>query len=157
MKYTINYGTTEQPINIKKAEEKYGAKYIGDFCLKTVGGGWSEEPSAIFYQPNPNTELGHTHYFGLFTRMGSLYITKGDSAFEEPIAAIVGKDGEVVYSRYRHDFRTLTSDTNTFIDGGRDYCRRGGAAKSVYLTIDKDKLVVNEYPPMSEEIVENES
>ncbi len=150
MEYKINYGTTTQPIDIEKAEKKYGAKYIGDFCLKTKHGGWSEEPAAVFYQPTPDVSLGHTHYFGLFERGGIMYITKGDSAFEEPIVGIVGVDGEVVYSRYRHDFRALKS-LDQFIDGGRDYCRRGGSgqmAGTVLLTVDKDKLVVTDEKPL---------
>ncbi len=149
----INYGKTTQPISIEQVEKKYGAKYIGDFCLRNSDGAWADEPCAIFYQPTPNVSLGHTHYFGLFERNDTLYITKGDSAFSEPITGIVGSDGEVLYSRFRHDFRTLRSDSSTFIDGGRDYVRRGGNLSTpvVSLLIDKDKLVVADPGVVSDE------
>lgn len=131
-----------QPINIKKVEEHYDAKFIGDFCLKTVREGWSETPLAIFYANNPDVSQGHTHYFGVFVRDGLLYITKGDSAFEEPITGIIADNGEVVFSRYRHDF-TYSTDQSVWIDGGRDYCRSSIPKNGmVQLTIDKDKLVI---------------
>jgi hypothetical protein len=115
--------TSYQPISIPKVEEKYGAKFVGDFCVKTKSGGWSEEPIAIFYQPNPNVALGHKHYFGLFVRGESMYITDGTSAFSEPIVGIVTPGGEVIFSRYRHDF---VEREGVFIDGGRDYVHIGG-------------------------------
>ncbi len=111
--------------NIAKIEEKYGgAKFMGMWCLKTKSGGWSETPAHIFYQPNPDTSLGHTHYFGLFERGGVLYITKGDSAFSN-LYGILADDGEVLVSRYRH-YYTRSEDGTVWIDGGRDYTRHGG-------------------------------
>lgn len=122
-KYYINQEPTSyQPLNIPKVEENYGAKFVGDFCIKTKNG-WSEEPVAIFYQPNPDVEKGHKHYFGLFVRDDSIYITDGTSAFSEPIVGIVTRGGEVIFSRYRHNF---VEREGVFIDGGRDYVRVGG-------------------------------
>jgi hypothetical protein len=145
MKPKINYGTCTLGIALRRAEEHYNAKYIGDFCLKTKDGTWTESPAAIFYAKNPDASKGHTHYFGLFMRDGQWYITAGDSAFSEPINAIMGSDGEVVYSRFRHDFRSLKSGEGS-IDGGRDYLRvlsgEKGFPKQVLLHIEKDKLVV---------------
>lgn len=166
MKHKINYGKTTLPLNIKKVEEKYGAKYIGDFCLRVVGGGWSEAPAAVFFQPNPDRALGHTNYFGLIFRGEQLFITKGDSAFSEPIQGIVSKSGEVLYSRFRHDFRTL-KDGSGSIDGGRDYTKvigsPGGLPDPVTLVIKGAKLVVQDpevapepkqEEPETEELVE---
>jgi len=140
-----------QPINIKICEEHYGATFVGDFCLKANGGGWSEIPLAIFYQPNPNISLGHTHYFGLMVdQFDRLVITNGESAFEEPIQGIVADNGEVIYSRYRHDYVT-SEDGSVWIDGGRDYTRRGPHGQSVKLVIKDDKLVIDKLivDPMS--------
>jgi len=138
--------TSHQPINIPVLQKYYGAVYIGDFCLKTKSGGWSDMPVAVFYQPNPKTELGHTHYFGLFV-MGddndTLMITNAESAFSEPIVGIIADDGEVIFSRYRHDYHT-SRDGSVFVDGGRDYVRfSGGQQRVVKLVIDKDKLVID--------------
>ena len=147
MRYRINYGETELPINIKKIEQKYNAKYIGDFCLKTRDGSWSESPAAIFWQEKPPVE-GYSNYFGLFVRDDRLFITSGESAFETPIEGIVSADGEVVYSRYRWDMRGLSDDSG-YIDGGRDYVKisagkNGEFPKTVLLKINGPQLEVIE-------------
>lgn len=137
----INYGTSEQPLDISAVENHYGVKYIGDFCLRNRDGGWCNWSAAIFYQDNPNIDLGHTHYMAAYVDRGRVYVSKGDSAFAEPIVGVVADDGEIIYSRYRHDYRT-SSDNSVYIDGGRDYVRTDGIGKTVQLVIDKDKLVV---------------
>lgn len=52
-------------------------------------------------------------------------------------------DDEVIYSRYRHDFR---EHNGVYIDGGRDYTRYGGKrideAIPVKLKVNKDKLEI---------------
>ena len=44
---------------------------------------------------------------------------------EHDIAGIVANNGDVIYSRYRHDCR-WSPDNSVMIDGGRDYTRYGG-------------------------------
>lgn len=163
MNYRIMTNDCTHPINVYHIEQQYGGKYIGDFCIKTKQG-WSEEVAAIFYQPNPNFELGHTHYFGILCQQphrGLVYdedyqvaIINGESAFSEPIDGIIADDGEVIYSRYRHDFVT-SSDGSVSIDGGRDYVRCMGSSvlnfnRRCLLTIDKDKLIIMD--PVEEQI-----
>lgn len=135
----LNISKNYQPINTQKVEEKYGAKYLGDFCVKRKNG-WSEQPFAIFYQPNPNVSLGHSHYFGMFVESENMYITKGDSAFEEGLTGVVADDGEIVISCYRHDYRTST-DGSVFIDGGRDYTRSSVGCEFVKLNVVNGKFV----------------
>lgn len=146
MDYRINYGECTTPfLNLQAIERKYNAKYIGDFCLKVISGGWSTSPAAIFWQEKPPVE-GYSNYFGIIARDEGVYITSGASAFSEPIEGIVSEDGEVVYSRFRHDFRSL-SDGSGSIDGGRDYTKVCGDSvipKSVLLKIEGPKLVVIE-------------
>ena len=133
---------SEQPIKIEAVEQRYGGTYIGDFCVKLKSGSWSEVPAALFYQPNPNTELGHTNLFAIFFHMDQMYIAGGDNSFDEPISGIIADDGEVIYSRYRHDYRTST-DGSVSIDGGRDYLKfSGNPDRLCSLVLDKDKLVV---------------
>jgi hypothetical protein len=131
------YHLTEKQISI--AEEKYGAKYMGYWCTKRLdGGSWNERPVDVFYQPNPDTSKGHSNYFGLFVQEGNLWITNAASAFEEPITGIVCEDGEVIVSRFRHDYVTKG---DRMIDGGRDYVRASLHA-SARITVVEDKFVV---------------
>lgn len=148
MEYTIDYGKTTHPFNVGEVEKKHGAKYVGQFCVKVKGGRWSDEMIPIFYVETPE-KPEYSNYFGLFVRNGKAYITDGVSAFSEPIVGIVGSTGAVVYSRCRHDFRSLPNDEGS-IDGGRDYLRvLGGATgfpEQVLLEIRGDHLEVVEEP-----------
>lgn len=135
---------------IKKIEETYGGKYVGYFCILQPSGNWSQMPIDVFYQPNPDLSKGHSHYFGVFMQNGKVCITNAISVTEQNILGIVAQDGEVVVSRYRHDFRR-SRDGSVFIDGGRDYTRYGwsdGAdfdgdvlPKLIEVKIVKDELV----------------
>lgn len=127
--------------NIKKIEEHYKAKYVFESCLKSVTGNWTSMTAAIFY-----TEEAHpqgSNYFGLYFNNKNFMITNGISAIE-PFEGIL-IDNDVVYSRHRHDYRC---HNGIFVDGGRDYLRWGGEryndARIVKITINKDKLEVNE-------------
>lgn len=109
---------------IKKTEELYRAKYMGYWCTKRLSDeSWNDYPIDVFYQPNPDTEKGHKHYFGLFVQNGKLYITDATSAFSDPITGIETEDGEVIVSRYRHDY---VEKDGFMVDGGRDYFRTSG-------------------------------
>ncbi len=133
-----------QPINIKNIEKQHGASFVGDFCVKTKDSEWTDHPIAIFYQPTPNVEAGHSHYFGIFeNEFGILMITKGDSAFSEPIVGVVSDDGEVIFSRSRHNYRE-SKDGSVSIDGGRDYTHCvGDSDRLVNLIIEKDHLIIS--------------
>lgn len=120
----MNHGEPSSWLNIAEVEKKYDAKYVGEFCLKTKTGGWSEDPVSVFYVTNPDTSRGHTNYFGILSRMGTVYICDASSAAAEPFVGLQYGD-EIIYSRFRHDFRS-TRNGNAFVDGGRDYFRRGG-------------------------------
>jgi hypothetical protein len=121
MNYTIDkspyWFSSEQ---IKKIEETKNAKHMGAWCKKLAYGSWSETPVDVFYVENPDTSKGYTNYFGLFYQNDELYITEASTAFSEPITGILCEDGEVLVSRYRHDFRTKG---DVMIDGGRDYLK----------------------------------
>lgn len=116
-------------LNIKKIEKKHKAKYIGDFCVKTVNG-WSDIPRSIFFCKNPNRNLGHSNYFGYHTdRKKNLYISNGESAFSEPIIGLKKENGDILISGFRHDY---VENEDYMIDGGRDYVR---------MTLNKGELV----------------
>lgn len=107
--------------SIKKVEELRGAKYMGYWCTMNPKGFWNEQPVDVFYQPNPDLEQGHSHYFGLFIKENSVFICDAASAFSETIGGIITEDGEVLVSRYRHDY--VTKEGGYMIDGGRDYMK----------------------------------
>lgn len=98
------------------AEEHYGATYIGCYDLPD-----REGPFDVFYQPNPNVEAGHTHYFGLWRNplTDEIYITNAASILAARFAAIQ-INGRFLVSRYRHDYRT---EGPAMIDGGLAYVR----------------------------------
>jgi hypothetical protein len=109
---------------IKVIEEKYGAKYMGYWCTKRLNGeSWNDNPVDVFYQSEPDTEKGHKHHFGMFVQNGTLFITDATSAFSDPILGIETEDGEVIVSRYRHDY---VEKDKYMVDGGRDYFRTSG-------------------------------
>lgn len=135
----LNECTWLKPDGIAKIEKSYNAKYVFETCLKTKDGGWCNMPVAIFY-----TETAHpegSNYFGLYrTDFGDLMITDGISATEPFDALQIGDD--VIYSRYRHDYR---EHNGGMVDGGRDYFRHNTNGKSVKLKVVKDHLeIVNE-------------
>lgn len=109
---------------IKIIEEKYNAKYLGYWTTKRKNGSWNTKPVDVFYQPNPDLEAGHSHYFGMFVQNEQVFICDAKSAFEEPIAGILYGDGSVLVSRSVHDYREYGG---MFIDGGREYTRYGGS------------------------------
>ena len=121
-KVTVNRGDADVIANIAKVEEKYNAKFVGQLCLKTSDGMWAGDSCGdVYYQETPPVE-GYSHYFALIMQRGSLYITSGASAVEGTISGVVADDSEIIYSRYRHDYRT-SKDGSCFIDGGRDYTK----------------------------------
>ena len=131
-----NECTFLNPDGITKVENMYNAKYVFESCLKTKDGGWCNMPVAIFY-----TEEAHpkgSNYFGLYRNdFGDFMITDGISA-TEPFDALQAGD-DVIYSRYRHDFR---EHNGYMVDGGRDYFRRSADGTPVKLCVNKDKLEI---------------
>jgi hypothetical protein len=140
---TINRGTTEFRSlldKIPEIEKRYGATYIGDFCIKGPAGGWTNSPVMVFYQPETKSP-DHSNYFGMFVSTGgAVMICDASSTVGIPIQG-VESGGEIVYSRYRHDYRQ-TSDGMVAIDGGRDYTKVIGQGKQVTLVIEDGELRV---------------
>lgn len=102
---------------IKDIELKYKAKYVIDSCLKSDSGNWLNFPAAFFY-----TEEKHprgSNYFAMY-ELGGWMITNGIRVSEEVFHGILFEDGELVHSRYRHDW---FEHRGAMVDGGRDYFR----------------------------------
>lgn len=130
-----------KPEGIKTIEREYNAKYVleTDLLGKDQFSGatfWGNKPAAIFY-----TEKAHpkgSNYFALYFRGDSLMITDGLPSIKDVVFKGLEAEGEVIYSRYRHDFRHVKN--GAFVDGGRDYFRYGGDNLSDYNVV-KFKVV----------------
>ncbi len=137
MKAYVNHGHPEmgRPELIKTVEEKRNAKFVCYSALKSGGGGWTEECYTIFYQAvKPQPEF--SHYFGIIVRGGNAYITGAGSLENHDFGAMLVKSsGEIIYSRYRHDYRTADTDDSVSIDGGRDYVRSSVNANAYGVTL----------------------
>jgi len=127
--------------DIEKLEVAYNAKYVCETSINTrlahaVNDAWTESPIAIFYSTEPHPK--GSNYLGFYYHKKLLMITNAITATEITITGIKAKNGEIIYSRYRHDYRE-SADGSVFIDGGRDYARHSDG-ELVKLKIIGDKL-----------------
>jgi len=125
---------------IKIVEEKYNAKYICETCPR-VADGWANQAVLLFWQSTP-PQPHMSHYFCIGKKYdGTVVIMSGEETAKYPISGAVSDDGDVIYSRYRHDYR-VSLDGSVFVDGGRDYTRTNASSKLVTLKIVGDHLEV---------------
>jgi hypothetical protein len=151
MEAKINNGRDECIIGkkgISHFEKKYNATYVADLCLKDKNGNWTNEPAAIFYQETPPVP-GYSHYFAILVRGNKAIITNGESAVSEPIIGIQADNGEIIFSRYRNDFRQ-SQDKSVFIDGGRDYIKHNNPERLVEINIVDGKMF---FTPFKNELI----
>ncbi len=136
----INTGRADAICDIDKIEKKYKATWVGQLSLKTTSGNWTTDNCGdVYYQEYPLHD-GFSKYFALVIQQGDLFITSGASAVEGIITAVEADDGEIIYSRYTHDYR-CSQDDSVFIDGGRSYVRTGVGYKLHHLKIVDGKFV----------------
>ena len=131
--------------SIERIAKEYGAKYMGYWAIQTKRG-WSEIPVDVFYQPNPDRSKGHSNYFGMYSAPGiGPMITNAENAFSEPITGLLTDDGEVIVSRYRHDY---VQKGLYMIGGGRDYLRTSSSnadGKLVKVTVENGEFQFEVY------------
>ena len=109
----INESSIFSKENIERIEKVRNAKYVCDSEHKDIH-------VAVFYGDTPHPESG-SRYFALYYA-DKLMITNGAFIEEQEITGVVADNGDVVYSRFRHDYHT-SPDGSVFIDGGRAYTR----------------------------------
>lgn len=102
--------------NVEKIENLKNAKYVIDTEKNDVH-------VAIFYGSTAPPVSG-SRYFGLYYGGydNRLMITDGSFVEEQEIIGVVAENGDVIFSRYRHDYRTSPDGTAT-VDGGRAYVK----------------------------------
>ena len=94
------------------------ARYIGQFPLKTRDGNFTDYHVDVFYEPNPNRELGHSNYFAIYARDGGAWITNAEHVEKLILSVYTDSEGDLIYSRFQHDFRSFKSSTGEIsIDG----------------------------------------
>lgn len=129
-------------IDPAKVEERYNVKFVCETPLKNKHG-WRDQSSLIFYgekHPEGSNYMALSFKLDLDGKYDGLVITDGISATQENITGVIDGD-EVIYSRYRHDYRV--GKTGVIIDGGRDYLRTSNG-NIVILKIVEGKLEVDE-------------
>ena len=140
------------PEQLAKIEAHYESTYVCESCVKNRDGSWANQSVSIFYQADlAKVPEGGSQWFGLFFRQElpdenaptQLFVVNAISAVENDIVGVVADNGDVIYSKYRHDYRH-SPDGSVWIDGGRDYTRHGGRGMFVTLRIIEDKLTIVE-------------
>ena len=125
------------PFDISKVEEKYKAKFIGEFPVKLRAGGWGPA-GAVFYQPTPDTSKGHKHLFGLYFGGDKAVIYDASYLDGYIFSGVELPDGTFVWSRHVHDYREVPGGA---LDGGFDYLKVLGKVSLVGLQIKEGKVV----------------
>lgn len=100
---------------------------ISYVCTTEIRG--NNLPCDVFFRETPHPEFGN-RYFAIFAAKDGVRITDADCVEEYTFVCIPDLNGNLHYSRYRHDFVDL--DTGSFVDGGRAYVRIGGDLDNNY-------------------------
>lgn len=146
----INLGDNYWGFDIEKVKKYYNAEYVGDFPYPMPSGGFYDFPLSIFYQTHTKQE--HAPYFGLYLRHKELgnkktpYITKASYITEYIFNGLQAGD-EIIYSRFRHDYRGFDSfpKSGAIVDGGFDYFKWSPGtinATPVRLQVKEGKIIV---------------
>lgn len=128
----LNEPTMFSEENVRKIEELKKAKFVCETEQNDIH-------VSIFYGDEPHPDSG-SRYFGLYYTSieNQLMITNGAFVEDQEISGVVAENGDVIYSRYRHDYRR-SPDDSVFVDGGRAYLRSNGA-QVVTLKVENGEL-----------------
>lgn len=117
---------------ISKIEKLRNAKYV---CASEH----KEHIVEIFYSDKPRA-VSKSRYFALYyDNDGKLMITNGSFIEDQELQAVIADNGQIIYSRYRHDYVT-SDDGSAVIDGGRSYIRTN---KPTILLKVKDGILIH--------------
>jgi len=131
--------------DIRKIERRMNLRYICEAPIRNKMGEWWNHLTAIFYsdEAHPDGSNYAAVYFNPSFSLTEFFISDGISATE---GYLYGKETDegVLYSRYRHDCRSVSNKdgSETMVDGGRDYFKSRGPGGVVRLAISGDRLRV---------------
>lgn len=99
------------------------SEFVAELSIKDKRGQWTQTPVSVYYVAEPSRGY-ENKYFGMYYGGGGrAFICDATSAAEATWGGIRNVEtGEIVFSRYRHDFRSLPSG-GPAVDGGADYMR----------------------------------
>jgi len=123
--------------HLDKICKHYNAQYVVDTEQDGIA-------CAVFYGITPHPDSG-SRYFALYmtSDTNQLMITNGSWVEDQEFAGIIADNGDIIFSRSRHDYR-VSDDESVWIDGGREYIRRPlvSVDRMVRLTVYKGRLEV---------------
>lgn len=135
---------------ISKVEEIYGVKYVGEYDIRPG----SFSPMLVFYQADPKTELGHSHYMGLYRHAvtAEAYVTNAAAIVGCEYPAVELEDGSFLVSRYRHDYQA--GPRGEMVDGGIDYtrCNPKFPVRHSVIIVDDREVIVQAFHTWKEEL-----
>jgi hypothetical protein len=111
---------------IEQAEKVYSEK-DGVSVKHVCSTEFNDVIADIFYRETPHPKFGNK-YFCLFFRGDNLYVGNADSVENLAFGMVENDNGELEYSQSRHDYKSFKN--GNMIDGGRDYVRSSGNAKT---------------------------
>lgn len=125
---------------IEKIEKGYNCRYVCEWNVKQDEN-ILKEPMLIFW--NDTSHPQGSNWMALFSSDGDWYVRDGITASQLPIECVVSNDKQVLFSKYRHDFRS-SKDGSVSIDGGREYTRVIGNVRCdrVWLVPQQGKLTI---------------
>lgn len=128
----LNEPTLFTEENVKKIEELKNAKFVCETEQNDIH-------VSIFYGEEAHPDSG-SRYFGLYYSGidQNLMITNGAFIENQEISGVEAHNGDVIYSRHRHDYRR-SPDDSVFVDGGRAYLRTNGT-QIVSLKVENGEL-----------------
>jgi hypothetical protein len=139
---STNYKKGKIMINLESA--KFSQKQLQTIC-KTKSADYvcdtelNNNLVSIFYGDVAHPVSG-SRYFGLYHNHDKiLMIIDGSFVEGQTFDAVEADNGEIIFSRYRHDYRE-SADGSVFIDGGRDYTRTNFMSEIIKLGVKDGKL-----------------
>lgn len=122
---------------LDKICKHYSAEYVVDTEQDGIA-------CSVFYSATPHPD-SNSRYFALYRTpyTNELMITNGAFVEEQEFSGIIADNGDIIFSRSRHDYR-VSDDESVWIDGGREYTRRPIVSldRTVRLTVYKGRLEV---------------
>ncbi len=150
MQRNIIRGSQFDDKTLAELEKHYNAKFVCDTCLVDVKGTKGNFAASVFYteeaHPEGSNYLALYYKYALGENLG-LFVADGICVLDQIFEGIVADNGDVVYSRYRHDFVT-SPDGSVSADGGQEYGRflwtNGAQPDIVKMHVEGAKLVIME-------------
>lgn len=102
------------PSSIRKIEKEYNARYVTEWQTES-------QPIMLFWT-DVVSKPEYSNWIGIYADSRMWYVCNGLSAASKPICCYTSNDGQLLFSKQQHDFRT-SHDQSLSVDGGPKYTR----------------------------------